>query len=187
MIKKKRRKFFIIITAVLVLLYAVASFTMFLIIKQDFYKKEVKTLNLLLEISEKEPQSIQDELKTVDGIILQITGFGDTIYHSDKFTKEEVEELFEKVKVSKNGYVRIDNYSLLIKDNVAVAIDATEHIITQKATIFRVMEGLGILFVLLVVFTFFLVGKTVQPLAESLTKQKAFISDASHELNTPKL
>ena len=41
------------------------------------------------------------------------------------------------------------------------------------------------MFILLEIATFFLVRKTVKPLDDSLKKQKEFISDASHELNTP--
>ncbi|MBE5756710.1 MAG: hypothetical protein E7342_02805 [Clostridiales bacterium] len=186
MVKKTRKKFFFIITAMLLLLYAVVSFSMFLIIRQDFYKKELTTLNLLINISEQNPLEIQQNLKTVNGIIIfKHTGIGAQEHYSENFSEDTVKNLSQKVKNVKNGYVRIDNFSLLIKDNLAVAIDATENIAQLKNTFLRVVEGLGILFVLLEGFTFLLVRKTVKPLAESLKKQKEFISDASHELNTP--
>jgi len=43
----------------------------------------------------------------------------------------------------------------------------------------------GVIFFLSAVLGYLLAGKTLRPIEESITKQKRFISDASHELKTP--
>ena len=102
---------------------------------------------------------------------------------------EELKSLVETIRSSASTSGYLDDYRYLYReDNNVILIsflDCTTELRAQRRLLWIsiAVGGIGILLTFL--FIFYVSGKIVFPLKESMEKQKRFITDAGHELKTP--
>lgn len=102
-------------------------------------------------------------------------GYAQTILNSDK----------------KNGKITKDkttySYSIHQEDGMKIIIfinDSFTHTANGNLLKISILVG-GVIFFILFVFIVIVSGYVIKPVADSMERQKQFISDASHELKTP--
>lgn len=102
-------------------------------------------------------------------------GYAQTILNSDK----------------KNGKITKDkttySYSIHQEDGMKIIIfinDSFTHTANGNLLKISILVG-GVIFFILFVFIVIVSGYVIKPVADSIERQKQFISDASHELKTP--
>ncbi len=109
--------------------------------------------------------------------------------HIDDINYEEAFSYASKVFKSEPGYGMIDYfryyYDVSENKSMLVFIDMTRDI-AQVAALATISAFVNIIALLtLVLLIYWLSKKAMKPVADSIEKQKQFITDASHELKTP--
>lgn len=102
-------------------------------------------------------------------------GYAQTILNSDKKNG--------KITKDKTAY----SYSIHQEDGMKIIIfinDSFTHTANGNLLKISILVG-GVIFFILFVFIVIVSGYVIKPVAESMERQKQFISDASHELKTP--
>ncbi|MBQ8435408.1 MAG: HAMP domain-containing histidine kinase [Oscillospiraceae bacterium] len=103
------------------------------------------------------------------------------------FTKEQAENLTK----NENALCKIDNkeYKRTVSSDDEYIVysfisNAMAEESTSKLILISALSGGG-MFVLVLILVYFISVRAVRPISQSYTKQKEFISNASHELKTP--
>ena len=102
-------------------------------------------------------------------------GYAQTILNSDKKNG--------KITKDKTAY----SYSIHQEDGMKIIIfinDSFTHTANGNLLKISILVG-GVIFFILFVFIVIVSGYVIKPVADSMERQKQFISDASHELKTP--
>lgn len=102
-------------------------------------------------------------------------GYAHTILNSDKKNG--------KITKDKTAY----SYSIHQEDGMKIIIfinDSFTHTANGNLLKISILVG-GVIFFILFVFVVIVSGYVIKPVADSMERQKQFISDASHELKTP--
>lgn len=94
----------------------------------------------------------------------------------------QIDEAYAKGKNLKDYKYQVQD---LEEETLYFVLDCSSEYGAIRSLLFTsIVIGLGSLLVILV-FIYYMSGKVVAPLQESMDKQKQFITDASHELKTP--
>lgn len=105
------------------------------------------------------------------------------------FTEETAAETAEKIMESGAEKGREGFYCWLIKEesdgSMLVYLDCTQELGGNRELLFTSLIVAAASLTVELVILILLSGKVVRPVAESISKQKIFITDASHELKTP--
>lgn len=104
---------------------------------------------------------------------------------AEKYTKTALNSDKKNGKISKDGISY--RYNTVHKENLNIIIfvnDSFTH--TANGNLIKVSLFIGaIVFLILFIMIVIVSGYVIKPVAESMERQKRFISDASHELKTP--
>lgn len=196
MIKKLNNRIFFLIMIFLtvIVLGTIVLFTYF------NYKNTISTVNLMMDRVEngnmrKNPNAKPEDEKTdiplnIDGLYSITIENSKIISNTDTSNDESIQEYAVKVsgKNRENGIIGKYVYKVRkIKENtIVVTLMENEDVILHIKLIFILSIVEGIIAVIII----YIISKKlsqiiVNPVKETLEKQKEFISDASHELKTP--
>ena len=196
MIKKLNNRIFFLIMIFLtvIVLGTIVLFTYF------NYKNTISTVNLMMDRVEngnmrKNPNAKPEDEKTdiplnIDGLYSITIENSKIISNTDTSNDESIQEYAVKVsgKNRENGIIGKYVYKVRkIKENtIVVTLMENEDVILHIKLIFILSIVEGIISVIII----YIISKKlsqiiVNPVKETLEKQKEFISDASHELKTP--
>lgn len=113
----------------------------------------------------------------------------DIFVTNDSISTEEAKELADQILLADQNGRKLKDYKYRIHET---DLGTTIHVLDCSAenTAIRNLLWTSILIgllglIVIFAFIFYMSGKAVLPLQESLDKQKQFITDASHELKTP--
>ncbi len=104
---------------------------------------------------------------------------------AEKYTKTALDSEKENGKISKDGISY--RYNIVHKENLNIIIFVNNSFThTANGNLIKVSLFIGIIiFLILFIMIVIVSGYVIKPVAESMERQKRFISDASHELKTP--
>lgn len=108
---------------------------------------------------------------------------------NDSISSEEAQELADQILQADQMGKKLSDYKYNVyQTNLGTTIHvldcSTEYTAIRRLLWISVLIGLSGLAIIFV-FIYYMSGKAVAPLKESMDKQKQFITDASHELKTP--
>ena len=127
--------------------------------------------------------------------VVRFTGSGEVTYVDTRRTsavsEDEAQSLAKEVCESGKDSGKSGRYKYLMTDSknvggkVVVFLDVSDEYISS-VRVLLLSIGMGILFWLLILLLVILMSKkAIEPVAESIEKQKQFITNAGHELKTP--
>ncbi len=168
-------------------------------------KREIEN-NLMRAQESRKPEEIPnktDERPQEIPVFMDLTAY--TVMYNDKneiieiinhtqqnISENEIREVAENIlnenkeKTTKIGNLYFDEYSYLFKENNSLTIIDNSG---AKAKLINLLKTSIMIFVLLEIVIIILSVKItrwiIKPVEESFSKQKQFVTDASHELKTP--
>lgn len=194
----KHNKFrLIVINATIIMtLFWIFSFAIFNLVKSAQYKSVDKELLTVknrmtngfylnrIRIAPRMTVLIKDS----DGKILNNNSVPKFYYENQDILNEKTLNEVKTIEVDRN-YFRTISFNVTSADNktrviqLLVDINSTEEVINNL--LYMLLMGGAIMVIVSIGVSWFLAGKSMEPIMESWKKQKQFVEDASHELRTP--
>ncbi|MCL2631048.1 MAG: HAMP domain-containing histidine kinase [Firmicutes bacterium] len=193
MIKRMRLKFFAVTSVIVFAIVAIFCGAILISTRVRDKNEAEKSLNRMVTAFERvdesnPPNSVRLQMNDLRSFMVMLDSYNKPLppeQVSSFFTKEEMVEY--ATQILENGGLKGFYYKIAEtpRGKIMVAIDMTiENEAFSRLTLTVVLLGAGGIIVLLIL-VWFLSFRIVKPATISLEKQKRFISEASHEINTP--
>lgn len=196
MVKHNKFRLIVINATIIITLFWIFSFAIFNLVKAAQYKSVDKELLTVknrmtngfylnrIRIAPRMTVLIKDS----DGKILNNNSVPKFYYENQDILNEKTLNEVKTIEVDKN-YFRTICFNVTSADNktrviqLLVDINSTEEVINNL--LYMLLMGGAIMVIVSIGVSWFLSGKSMEPIIESWKKQKQFVEDASHELRTP--
>lgn len=196
MIKTAQRRFIAITLTILFTVFTVIFFSMWIITRANFTREVQITLDDIsreygAEYDGESPDAPRKPFRTV--AVIEVSSYGNNfkvVYGEDNIAEENLSEIANTVAERQTditdsvGDVYYKSRRLANKTVVYVA-DMSEDAARFRSALFKTLILLAVAFGALAGVVWALSARVFEPIKRILSKQKQFISDASHELKTP--
>lgn len=188
MIKKAQIKFISMVMSILLVVFFIIFCATFLLLKNANEKAVERTLN----DTKKSFILAENGMIHANGLIVILDANGAVVnsYHDQNvFSENNVHGIVESVLSKPYDASRIGNTFYIIENYktgyILIASEMTDIIVAYRLNILKTFIVLLSIYTLLFFIVWGLSFKVFMPIKEAFSKQKQFISNASHELKTP--